>query len=1461
MVSPLGSSAFSILSYDKELSWKSFLTDVVNRSLLAPGHDLFNAITCAVRTLDTAWGLKDDNESAFDSVTQNSDVKVFRFLKNGLIDCRDRGGRMFETPNFRSNVEELAQAFARGGDEFIFGDATSQNFLELVDPGLEDLSPLSLEALLEQTAGEVSPGYIRQIIIKLHSPMKNRNRTDMADWQETFFAEERLNNWFALRSPKVVDIPGELMDSVKGHNLRSRAIIDLDENLSNWFISFNFHNQWVQLVSMLKRDKNTAILSERLDSVDAWSKWIDSSFKMFFLGHKMSIVERLTTMVLNEEATREEITENVIAELSAISGKFGSFKDSMVTQSFNTQGPIGPASFMRFDGMVTNLPYATLALAGIQIGEERTLIHLRIQRIFSLGVLRDHFKRLLVLSARSIVDKVFATKRVISLAKKVDMIASSRTLGFIDGTLMGEGRPENGTWFVDPPRLDSPNRKAKAVIQINLSDDDNELVETLANPLSRVSQKIQDVQGKLMDETIPKNSIEFLELESELDILSLQQQRLIMNFLLQANADSLKRTELLIDDPTFTAPTGPLEEDWETLDFAGSDTLTMEDNLSQSRLLDCGMLPTIDPEMEVFLLSSTFGQIMLEKVRNFPDFLENLDEYKKAIANLAYKFWANPELSKEEKKMVLFPMLKTTFWAPDNWSDFQDTSCYIPKLREIGGEVFDRKLCFVHLIGSPKPFGVQEGPLSFMPVFQGLIGLIDDDLKLSATEKRLLPQEDSNAALLALCFFDSDDNELFYRSSLLLRILRSGDTSDSELMVNGEIRACDMRARIALASKLLKKRGIMLILTCDSAENMSRLMIDNRQLTSDAAFGGKAADFCIIAPSDVNLESARELFKTFESESTRNRATDGMSSLERIAELIKKATPRFFSMACYSAKGDRFFEAKTPLMIPLEISSRWLWSSLEIRGELSHDLSSQVPRVHPQASMVNIFGADSPNDFHHRIAPTDPSFALNTNEMLTRAERFLFKDGRRIVDVTSKLAISRRLSFEEKVLEPRWQGVPFLMRHDKPCVISNNPVDVFMCDDELVEMAVSYDEHANPRRSLMYHMADPMLEPTGFRPTHDLLFEEHESPLGALVNTINAIFDDLPLNTPPISLTSNVVRLLGRCPPNAEQRMVVCWDRVSAATTTWREERERFSWRTFFRKLTPIFRMIVHICLHAVEQEGSFPGFAPIPRCLSGISFFSIDYTTPLRNFLFPKFIKQHLLPVVNMAITTANRQARGRFDKIPNCREESMTWSIINHDFSALKTAMKDHTMARFLLRTPDSDTNNGVPWFLCADEIRIVLKSINTPREDHLLLVLELPFAALLGRKTNNAELYMESRRMAVERFFTDASALSSLSMDSCKNLFRLLTVIHGLLKKDPGNYVQGAFPRFESWVEVGQDLEARRQCRHPVFDFVLRDLEQLILDWREDPPALGNNDLDDPPNDTLDDFESSGIFDDPF
>ena len=199
-----------------------------------------------------------------------------------------------------------------------------------------------------------------------------------------------------------------------------------------------------------------------------------------------------------------------------------------------------------------------------------------------------------------------------------------------------------------------------------------------------------------------------------------------------------------------------------------------------------------------------------------------------------------------------------------------------------------------------------------------------------------------------------------------------------------------------------------------------------------------------------------------------------MSIFERLTFLIKKAVPRFFSVMVYSAEKDRFFEAKTPCMLPLEILSRWFWGFLELREELVASTDSLLPKLHIDSSKINVYGGDSPLDFRHHLTPKDLTFDYNSVDILSRAERFLYRDGRRQVETDSELTTSRKPSFEDKVLESKWQGVPFLMRHDRPCRVGDQVEDVYDLNGEWKEFDVSFDDSSNPVRSLMYHMAIPL---------------------------------------------------------------------------------------------------------------------------------------------------------------------------------------------------------------------------------------------------------------------------------------------------------------------------------------------------------------------------------------------------
>ena len=329
-----------------------------------------------------------------------------------------------------------------------------------------------------------------------------------------------------------------------------------------------------------------------------------------------------------------------------------------------------------------------------------------------------------------------------------------------------------------------------------------------------------------------------------------------------------------------------------------------------------------------------------------------------------------------------------------------------------------------------------------------------------------------------------------------------------------------------------------------------------------------------------------------------------------------------------------------------------------------------------------------------------------------------------------------------------------------------------------------------------------------------------------------------------------------------EEHVEVSWDRVSKTTIMWLEEKPALSWRNFFEKLNPVFRMIVHICLHTAQREEALPGFAAVPRCLANISFFAVDYSVEVKNFLFSKYVDQclrHSLPVV---IQKGDRELKGSFNRIPVTSEERMAWSVVEHDFNSMRTELGNHTVAQFVLNPGSEINGKGVPWFLAADEIRFVRKPVDVPMgREHVLAVFELPFASLLQNPRARADASMEDRLLAVHRFFTDSAALSALSTAANKNLFRLMTLFQNLLRLEAGNVAQGGFPRFESFVEVGADLRIRGRCKNPKFDFSVSDLARLIVNWEVEPLGDPRLDSDESQNDILDDFESSGLFDDPY
>ena len=123
----------------------------------------------------------------------------------------------------------------------------------------------------------------------------------------------------------------------------------------------------------------------------------------------------------------------MIKELASIAGRLEFFKSSLFELSFRIRGPFGSASAMRFDGKSTFSSNLNIALAHVEITDSRTLVSLRIQQVFSSESIESHIRRILVLSVRSIVEKISASQGMLSLSKKVGPIASKK----LSASLMG----------------------------------------------------------------------------------------------------------------------------------------------------------------------------------------------------------------------------------------------------------------------------------------------------------------------------------------------------------------------------------------------------------------------------------------------------------------------------------------------------------------------------------------------------------------------------------------------------------------------------------------------------------------------------------------------------------------------------------------------------------------------------------------------------------------------------------------------------------------------------------------------------------------------------------------------------------------------------------------------------------------------------------------------------------------
>ena len=1339
VVDSKGTSKFSVLNLAPTLDWSDLLVSIINMSANSCQHVVANAITCAIRSVNASSKCAPTDAFSLGEIRADSDLCFFRFFSQSTIPSKGMLADLSLLPaTFATRANELIQeAFFRAESDVNWVERKAKCFAQRHNVGFSELTKESAKTLFAESLPNVSRGYIRHVIIKLHSPVSSEKLTLHA--AHNWLADNlTLRNWFSLIHHDVVLTEWRKM-TPKARNIRSFRLIDSPVSLDKWFDSDSFFRIFLVLLAGLARDSQGVPLREVELSLPFFSRWVDKKLKFFLSSWKLKATLELVRFGSPNGVSKELITVKGTQLFREALSEEDIFLATLLKEIKDLEGPSGPTTFMDF----TNWFSANASFFDISFKEKQIpLLPIRELELWAVRFILGHphvraaFKNGIHHMAARAIDKALA---VIDLRRG---LACTRSLGqkqtqsFTEGVILHPSHQNLQAKFVKMPKLNLIKRSVvKFVVKVNMLASETDLSTNLANPLSLLSHQLQDMISALREEDFEADSPEFFEAATDIFIARSRLQKLLTKFILQANAEDLATARNASEMSEVIPSTWLFEDTWDKLKWAQSSShTTINNTLWKTKLsninYDDGLFT---PSGFGLVFQSALGRWLWTLCKDNDDFEANEMEYSRLVVRLSLKFLVREGYSDIESQMSLFSDMLPLFWVPDFTPDILYHDIPQPNLLYNSQGGFSRKILHVHIMVKPQVMGVDRVP-EFFPIFQGSLGFLDADFKLDDRELKFFDVPNRSNALLALPLFDTEDNSDFYKRSLLLRILASEQYAEDKLFfVNKrgvrKVMKLDFKSRVALAARLLKKRNIHLCVSFDTAEGAAHIFQANNMVATGLAFGSQAVSFTMLVPAPVSVHNVKLASNLFWQKEERPFLGCTWENLESTFKKASQVFPRFVSLIVYSKKHDRCFEAKIPLMMNTIVQNLWGWSEASVKLDIANEEEDMILEISPQGGDTPLPRRSDIAFLEHDRMKLDLEIDEISPEVLLSSDRHCVTLDESGLDRHGQ-KLAHPSSFRSKCLHPARQGIPFLIREEEGYNFTSNPSD-FLIDSSGYEkiFVASLDRFGKPRRSIFANLANALDLETDISHPFTYPFQEHGSPLVGLWNYLFRVLQDVESDVIPVSAVCDFNRLLGAAPKIRENLVSVDWDKARDSVISELAARKARSLEALYVKLDPVKRALLHrvfflehtynVPIHCL----SFPGF------LERASWKCLSIKGRKRSYLVSDFLKSCMKTTVQLDTIANQAVAVGHLPKVAFSGKEREAMAVMDHDLSTIKTLLPDDTGDLFSWIQAPEKTSNTVPWFLMADELQFVIKNDQVESEPHhLVKVIKLPFAEML-------------------------------------------------------------------------------------------------------------------------------------
>ena len=681
-----------------------------------------------------------------------------------------------------------------------------------------------------------------------------------------------------------------------------------------------------------------------------------------------------------------------------------------------------------------------------------------------------------------------------------------KQLGFHIGTLASPSGRRQGITVIPPPGIEKvKGKEVKLVVQLNVSLEDMDLVRVLANPLSLVSRKIQMLKAKLQSNDMIPGTPPFFDAVAELQVENSLQQRILTKYALQANADAMALRGGAPSDIPRLPETWLFEQAWERLKWSGISSHTIEGNARLNRAAMAGDITKflLDPAATALLFNTTVGRSLVKKMKDLADYESRETELHTRALKLLTTFFLREEWSKMESQMVLFTNTSTLFWTPSLLEHSMGADLLewdSESIRASG----PRGWVHIHIMVKGEIMGMDRKP-QFVPIIQGIFGFTEDMMTLGEEEKSLLEPPNFKNRFLGLEFFDSNNNLAFYRRSLLLRVLMETEPAETALFWQGARGNLKFKARVALAAQLLKKRGLGLKLSIDTAEGAAQLFQQGGWAREGPLFDGAVPDFSIMIPAPVDTQHVVDYSDYAWAHTQPGIGGDGWFSMESWRRHLVNTVPRLVSLLVYSQRYASIFEAKIPLVMPAQTQNLWAWSEFSMTLDTTTSGLNPVPMVSDEGDEVHLLKRDYIDQYENSCSIYDERMTDIKKHHVERAGRLMSFLDPSVVPRKYNAIPPHPRSFEAIVMQLRFQGSPFLIRDGVAYNFAGETRDYVKVGRRRRPFPAPIGGGEGSGRSVLYQLGNPLAQERGPNSHLPTFFEGSCSVLAGWWNYEKAI--------------------------------------------------------------------------------------------------------------------------------------------------------------------------------------------------------------------------------------------------------------------------------------------------------------------------------------------------------------------